>query len=209
MQDETASFRPYPTDDAWSHATTDRQPDPSIRWRRPVARALDMTILVGPVVWVFWALAGPPPPPGVDDYRLMFQIFAGIASFVWLGVCWPIYEALAIGMYGRTFGKWVTGVCVVSTDGTRLPAGRLIGRTALVVTSFVVTFFIALRLWFIDPPLAAIAPAALVLSQILPALFGGATWVDQATGSDVVRWGRQTGRPPKSLPGQQYWSTVG
>jgi uncharacterized RDD family membrane protein YckC len=195
-----------PANDAWSGSAIDRHSGGSVRWRRPAARILDMTILVGPVVWVFWRLAGPP-STGPDDYRLMFQILAGIASFVWLVLGWPLYEVLGLAIYGRTLGKWITGVCVVSTDVDRLPTGRLIGRTLLLVASFVVTFLIALRLWFVYPPLAIAAATALGLSQAIPAVLGQRTWLDLATGSDVVRWGRFTGRPQRSIQAFQhgYW----
>jgi uncharacterized RDD family membrane protein YckC len=197
-----------PNDDMWSGPAIDRHSGGSVRWRRPAARILDMTILVGPVVWVFWRLAGPP-STGPDDYRLMFQILAGIASFVWLVLGWPVYEVLGLAIFGRTLGKWVTGVCVVSTDVDRLPTGRLIARTLLVVGSFVVTFLIALRLWFVYPPLAISAAAALVLSQTIPAVLGQRTWLDLATGSDVVRWGRLIGRPQRSIQAFQYTYSPG
>jgi uncharacterized RDD family membrane protein YckC len=196
------------SDDMWSGPAIDRHSGGSVRWRRPAARILDMTILVGPVVWVFWRLAGPP-STGPDDYRLMFQILAGIASFVWLVLGWPVYEVLGLAIFGRTLGKWVTGVCVVSKDDDRVPTGRLIGRTLLVVGSFVLTFLIALRLWFVYPPLAIGAAAALVLSQTIPAVLGQRTWLDLATGSDVVRWGRFIGRPQRSIQAFQYTYSPG
>jgi uncharacterized RDD family membrane protein YckC len=170
----------------------------SLGWRRPAARIIDTALLVAPVVWVFWELAGPPPGPGVDDYRLMFQILAGFGSVVWIVVGWPVYEALAVAASGRTIGKWITGLCVVSADAGRIRVGSLIGRTSLVVGSFVVTFLIALRLWFVYPALTLIPVAALGLSQAIPALLGRRTWLDKASGSDVVRWGRMTGPASKS-----------
>jgi uncharacterized RDD family membrane protein YckC len=171
----------------------------SMGWRRPAARLIDIALLAAPVVWVFWALRGTTPANSVDDYRLMFQILAAIASFVWFVVGWPIYEALAVAISGRTFGKWITGLCVVDADAGRIRVGSLLGRTLLVVGSFVVTFFIALRLWGVYPPLAILPAAALVLSQAIPALLGQRTWLDIATGTDVVRWGRLTSGPSAAL----------
>jgi uncharacterized RDD family membrane protein YckC len=166
-----------------------------VGWRRPVARTIDTALLVAPVVWVFWALAGPPPGPDTDDYRLMFQIAAGFGSVVWIVVGWPIYEALAVAVAGRTFGKWVTGLCVVSADAGRIRVGSLLGRTLLVMGSFVVALLVGLWLWFVYLPLAIGPVVALAVSQAIPALLGERTWLDMATGSDVVRWGRLTGPP--------------
>jgi len=158
-------------------------------WRRPAARIIDLALLAAPVVWVFWRLAGPP-SDGPDDWRLMFQIIAVIGSIVWVVVGWPVYEALAVAMCGRTVGKWITGLCVVDEDAGRIRVGSLLGRTLLVVGSFVVAFLIALQLWVVYPALIVIPAAALGLSQAIPALLGERTWVDLMTGTDVVRWGR-------------------
>ena len=166
----------------------------SMGWRRPAARIIDLALLAAPVVWVFWRLAGPPPSPGIpDDWRLVAQLFAGIGSILWVVVGWPIYEALAVAIFGRTFGKWITGLCIVDQDKGRIRVGSLLGRTFLVVATFVVTFLIALRLWFVYPPLAVVPLAALGLSQAIPAFRGQRTWLDLATGSDVVRKGRVVG----------------
>jgi uncharacterized RDD family membrane protein YckC len=183
-----------PDDDAPSELQGGFRMGGSVGWRRPAARIIDTALLAAPVVWVFWALAGPP-PPDVDDYRLMFQILAGFGSVVWFVVVWPIYEALAVAVSGRTFGKWITGLCVVSIDAGRIRVGSLLGRTLLLVGSFVVTSLIALWLWFVYPALIVIPVAALGLSQAIPALRGRRTWLDVATGSDVVRWGRLTSAP--------------
>ena len=164
----------------------------SMGWRRPVARVIDLALLAAPVVWVFSALPGPPPPDIPDDWGLGLKILAGIGSILWVVVGWPIYEALAVAISGRTFGKWITGLCVVDEDAGRIRVGSLLGRTLLVVGSFVVTFLIALRLWFVYPALILIPVAALGLSQAIPAALGRRTWVDLATGSDVVRSGRFT-----------------
>jgi uncharacterized RDD family membrane protein YckC len=196
MRDEPAGHRVRTSDDALFELRRRLPVGGSVGWRRPAARIIDAALLVAPVVWVFWALAGPPPPPDIpDDYRLMFQIFAGFGSALWFVVGWPIYEALAVAVSGRTFGKWITGLCVVDADAGRIRVGSLLGRTLLVVGSFVVVFLIALWLWFLYPPLAVIPVAALGLSQAIPALRGQRTWLDLATGSDVVRWGRLTSAP--------------
>lgn|GEM_PF-5830168 len=188
-----------PSGYVWSDPPSEPRTDPSVRWRRPIARLLDATIFLGPVVWIFWMLAGPPPGPGVDDYRLMFQIMAGIGSFFWLGVGWPLYEVLAVAMAGRTIGKWVMALCVVGADRSRLSTGRLIGRALLSGGAVVVTGIIALRAWFLYPPLVAVSALALGLSQAIPAALGERTWLDLATGSDVVWWGRFAGKPSRPL----------
>lgn len=165
----------------------------SMGWRRPAARIIDLALLAAPVVWVFSILPGPPPLDIPDDWGLGLKILAVIGSVLWFVVGWPIYEALAVAVSGRTFGKWITGLCVVDADAGRIRVGSLLGRTLLVVGSFVVVFLIALWFWFLYPPLAVIPVAALGLSQAIPALRGQRTWLDLATGSDVVRRGRLLG----------------
>jgi uncharacterized RDD family membrane protein YckC len=165
----------------------------SMGWRRPTARIIDLALLAAPVVWVFSILPGPPPPDIPDDWGLGLKILAVIGSILWVVVGWPIYEALSVAVFGRTFGKWITGLCVVDEDEGRIRVGSLLGRTLLVVGSFVVTLLIALRLWFVYPPLAVIPLAALGLSQAIPALRGQRTWLDLASGSDVIRKGRLLG----------------
>jgi hypothetical protein len=166
-----------PSGYVWADPATERRTDPSLWWRRPIARLIDATIFLGPVVWVFWRLAGPPPGPGTDDWRLMFQIMAGIASFLWLGFGWPLYEAMAVALAGRTFGKWVMALAVVGADRSRLSTGRLIGRALLSGGAVVVTGAIALRAWFLYPPLVAVPALALGLSQAIPAALGQRTWL--------------------------------
>ena len=189
-----------PSGYVWADPASERRPDPSLWWRRPIARLIDVTIFVGPVVWVFWRLAGPPPSPGTpDDWRLMFQIIAGIASFVWLGFVWPLYETMAVVLTGRTFGKWVMSLAVVGADRRRLTIGPVIGRALLSDVAFVVASALALRSWSIYPPLVGVPALALGLSQAIPAALGQRTWLDLATGSDVVWWGRLANKPSRPL----------
>jgi len=162
-------------------------------WRRPVARIIDLALLAAPVVWVFSILPGPPSPGIPDDWGFGLKILAGIGAILWVAVGWPIYEALAVAVSGRTFGKWITGLCVVDEDEGRIRVGSLLGRTILVVVTFVVAVLVAFWLWFVYPPLAVIPLAALGLSQAIPALYGQRTWLDFATGTDVVRKGRLLG----------------
>jgi uncharacterized RDD family membrane protein YckC len=145
------------------------------------------------VVWLFRRLPGPPPPnSGVDDWAFGLQILAVLGSIVWFVVLWPIYEAFAVAVSGRTLGKWITGLCVVDVDAGRIRVGSLLGRTALVVGSSIATFLVGAWFWFLYPPLAIMPAAALGLSQAIPALRGERTWLDRATGTDVVRRGRLT-----------------
>jgi uncharacterized RDD family membrane protein YckC len=194
MRDETGGGKAWPSYPAAPELEATSRVRGSVGWRRPAARIIDVALLVAPIVWVFWALAGPPPPPDVpDDWRLMFQMLAGFGSVLWVVVGWPIYEALAVAVSGRTVGKWITGLCVVDEDAGRIRVGSLLGRTLLLVGSFVVAFLIGLWLWFVYPPLAVIPVAALGLSQAIPVLRGQRTWLDLATGSDVVRRKRLSG----------------
>lgn len=165
----------------------------SMGWRRPAARLIDLALLAAPVVWVFSMLPGPPSPGIPDDWGFGLKILAVIGTILWVVVGWPIYETLAVAIFGRTFGKWITGLCVVDDDAGRIRVGSLLGRTILVVGSFVVAVLVGLWMWFLYPPLAVIPLAALVLSQTIPALYGQRTWLDLATGSDVVRKGRLLG----------------
>ncbi len=162
-------------------------------WRRPAARIIDVALLFAPVVWIFWVLPSEPPAnSGVDDWALGLQLFAVLGSIVWFVVLWPIYEAFAVAVSGRTLGKWITGLCVVDEDSGRIRVGSLLGRTILVVGSSGATFVVGLWCWSLYPPLAIIPVAALGLSQAIPALRGERTWLDRATGTDVVRYSRLT-----------------
>jgi uncharacterized RDD family membrane protein YckC len=173
----------------------DRSPYGSVRWRRPAARVIDLALLIGPVVWLFSAVPSQPPPnSGVDDWAFGVQILAVLASIVWFVVLWPLYEIVAVGVSGRTLGKWITGLCVVDEDSGRIRIGSLFGRTILVVGCFVVAFLAGLWCWFVYPPLAIVPAAALGLSQAIPALRGERTWLDSATGTDVIRCPRLTAR---------------
>ena len=124
---------------------------------------------------------------------------AGIASFFWLGAAWPLYETVAVAMAGRTIGKWVMAICVVGADRSRLSAGRLIGRALLSGSAVVVTGVVGLRAWFLFPPLIVVPAVALGLSQAIPVALGQRTWLDLATGSDVVSWGRFAPKPSRPL----------
>ena len=164
-------------------------------WRRPLARVIDLALLAAPAVWVFSTLPGPPSPGIPDDLGAGLWILAWIGTFLWVVVAWPIYEASAVAVSGRTIGKWITGLCVVDEDAGRVRVGSLLGRTILLVGSFVGALVTGWCFWFAYPPLAAVPIAALGLSEVIPALRGERTWLDLASGSDVVRRGRLTGAP--------------
>ncbi len=197
MGDDTWHYPvPYPvssSDDALSRLERRRRAGGSVGWRRPAARIIDVGLLVAPVVWLFWAVSGQPPKASVDDWQFGLQILAVVGSVVWFLVAWPIYEAVAVAVSGRTLGKWLTGLCVVDEDAGRIRVGSLLGRTFLLVAAFVATFLAGLWFWAIYPPLAAIPVAALALSQAIPALGGTRTWLDVATGTDVIRRSRRVG----------------
>ena len=195
MRDETFGERAWASYESAPELTLEvrARVRSSMGWRRPTARIIDLALLVAPIVWVFSTLPGPPPPGIPDDWGAGLKILAGIGAILWVLVGWPLYEALVVAMTGRTFGKWITGLCVVDKDAGRIRVGSLLGRTFLVVSTFVVTFLIALRLWFVYPPLAVIPLAALGLSQAIPAFWGQRTWLDLASGTDVVRKGRLVG----------------
>lgn len=196
MRDDTGDPQAGPRYQSAPELTLEIRPRvrSSMGWRRPTARIIDLALIVAPIVWVFWRLAGPPPPPGIpDNWRLGFQLLAAVGAILWVLIGWPIYEALAVATFGRTVGKWITGLCVVDQDQGRIRVGSLLGRTFLVVATFVVTSLIALRLWFVYPPLAAVPLVALGLAEAIPAFRGQRTWLDLATGSDVVQRGRLVG----------------
>ena len=54
-----------------------------------------------------------------------------VVAPIGFAVVFLVYEAVQLGLWGRTVGKRLTGLAVVSADGEPLRPGRALGRAAI------------------------------------------------------------------------------
>jgi uncharacterized RDD family membrane protein YckC len=117
--------------------------------RRAVAQIIDLVIVGGPAVLIglffffsFWDMenllfSGP------SDFFAGFGLFA--LSFLWIICCYFIFSFLE-GAYGRTPGKWATGIRVLGADLKPCGIGRALLRNLLKVADGFFNFMVGIML---------------------------------------------------------------
>jgi uncharacterized RDD family membrane protein YckC len=89
--------------------------------------------------------AHPGPPPDGDFASRVFDAWPGIIVYCLIAA---LYYVVLEGTWGRTIGKRLTGIRVVSDFGGKAALGRIIGRTLLrpidAMGGYLVGFLIAI-----------------------------------------------------------------
>ncbi|GAB7009054.1 RDD family protein [Halorubrum trueperi] len=99
----------------------------SVTWHRVGAFLID-SLLMG-VIWVPVILVG----AAVGDMVALVFIFAGLVATV-------VYGFLLEGLYGYTPGKYLLGLVVIKSDGSRCSIGASILRNLLWIVDSLPTF---------------------------------------------------------------------
>ena len=89
-------------------------------WSRATARLIDVglpVVLLAPVAALIWFAT----PPEYVPALLFIYVFAGGAAIV-------VYPIVAEAKYGKTVGKHLRGLRVVTESGTRISTGQAIVR---------------------------------------------------------------------------------
>jgi uncharacterized RDD family membrane protein YckC len=67
-------------------------------------------------------------PPEGDFASRVFHDWPGLLTYLGLAA---LYYVVSEGVWGRTVGKWITGIRVVTDTGGKAGLDRIIGRTVL------------------------------------------------------------------------------
>ncbi|MFD3688308.1 RDD family protein [Nocardiopsis sp. NPDC058631] len=111
-------------------------PPPSVETvglgRRLAARTVDyvLVVIAACVFFVFMALVTVALTPGAETTDAQSSVWAFLFFFGW-GLLLFFYDWLYLVAWGRTIGKMMLGIKVVSAaDGGRLTQGQALGRAA-------------------------------------------------------------------------------
>ena len=89
-------------------------------WHRATARLIDFglpVVLLAPVAAILWFAT----PPQFRPALILIYVFGGVAAIA-------VYPMVAEATYGKTVGKHLRGLRVVTESGTRISSGQAIVR---------------------------------------------------------------------------------
>lgn len=98
-----------------------------------------------------------------------------------------MYETISVAAGGRTVGKAIAGVRLVTSAGDRVGFPTALGRPLLVSWSSTAAGTLALVSSLRWPPAGLFVALGWALVVLLPVASGHRSWLDAATGTEVVR----------------------
>jgi RDD family len=158
----------------------------SLRLRRIAGRMLDTALVFAPIGWGGHRVSWHRVVSGPDDWQLLLWIVVIAAGYVWLLVVWPVYETISVASCARTMGKALAGVRVVTTNGERAGFGRALARALLVSWTSAAALTVVIVGQLRWPPAGLVLAMAWLLLSLLPIGAGHRSWLDAATGTEVV-----------------------